>query len=88
MTLRVPSVMNSVTETTAWSVGSRLRATMVCRASTISAPITMGSMLMCGRAAWAPRPWMRMTKLSSEAMMPPGRVANRPAGMPGMECTP
>ncbi|MNJ70367.1 hypothetical protein D3C77_668170 [compost metagenome] len=56
--LRMPSVMNSVQETTADRLGSTLRATMVCKASTISAPITIGSIPMCGRAAWVPLPWM------------------------------
>src|SRR5260370_164832 len=43
---------------------------------------------MCGRAACVPRPMISTTKLSSEAMIPPRRVANRPNGMPGMLCTP
>ncbi|MDT4830138.1 hypothetical protein FQZ97_635880 [compost metagenome] len=80
--------MNSVQEITAGRLGSRFLETMVCSARTISAPITIGSMPMCGRAAWVPLPWMRMTKLSSLAMIPPTRVAMWPAGMPGMLCAP
>jgi hypothetical protein len=49
--LRMPSVMNSVHETTAVAAGSTERETMVCSASTTWAPITSGSTPMCGRAA-------------------------------------
>ncbi len=88
ITLRSPSVMNSVQDTTACSPGSRLRETMVCSASTICEAITIGSMPICGRAACVPRPRISITKLSSLAMMPPARVAKLPAGMPGMLCAP
>ena len=43
---------------------------------------------MCGRAACVPRPSIRITKLSSLAMMPPARVENVPARIPGMLCAP
>src|SRR6476661_6365853 len=55
------------TVTTADSTGSTLRLTMVCSASTISAPMTKGSVPRCGWAAWLPRPAMRMSQLSAAA---------------------
>ena len=74
MALRAPSVTISVQETTADSPGSTLRLTIVCSASTIWAPMTIGSTTMCGRAAWPPLPVTRISKLSSLAMMGPERV--------------
>ncbi len=54
-TLRFPSVMNSVTETTACWAGSSLRATMLCKLVTSSAPTRIASPPICGSAACPPR---------------------------------
>ncbi|CAB4757968.1 unannotated protein [freshwater metagenome] len=86
--LRTPSVTISVHDTTAGLDGSTDRATIVCSASTISAAMTIGSISMCGRAAWPPRPVTAISKLSSLAMMPPDRVWMCPASIPGQLCRP
>ena len=44
------------TVTTAGSIGSISRATIVCRTMTMRAAITIGSTVLCGEAPCPPRP--------------------------------
>ena len=64
-----------------------LRLTIVCNASTISAPTTNGSMPRCGCAAWVPCPVMRMSQRSEAASNGPALAAICPTGMPGLLCS-
>ncbi|MCY1313984.1 hypothetical protein D9M70_645610 [compost metagenome] len=66
--------MNLVTETTTEARGSTVREAIVCRAVTIWVPTMIGSIVLCGWAAWPPRPLMVMVNSSVEAMMGPTRL--------------
>ncbi|KAG0733939.1 hypothetical protein G6F24_018930 [Rhizopus arrhizus] len=59
--------------TTAMSLGSTSRDTMVCRASTMLAAGTMGSTATCGIAPWPPTPLTVSTTVSDELYMTPAR---------------
>jgi hypothetical protein len=52
--------------TTAESVGATSRETIVCSRITVAAAMTMGSMLDSGLEPCAPRPKMRICRLSAE----------------------
>src|SRR3954466_6298335 len=64
-----------VTETTAASRGSTLRATTDWSALTTGLPTRTGSMQSYARAAWPPRPSIVMVNWSAAAIMGPGRRA-------------
>ena len=66
--------------TTAGCVGATSRETMVCSRSTVAAAITTGSILACGIEPCAPRPNMRISKLSAAEVITPERVPMLPAG--------
>ncbi|MNY77335.1 hypothetical protein D3C86_2171990 [compost metagenome] len=66
--------MNVVTETTTDASGSTVLDAIVCKAVTIWVPMTIGSIVLCGWAAWPPRPLMVMVNSSVEAMIAPTRL--------------
>ena len=88
MTLVAVPAWKVQVDNTALSSGSTRRATSVCSASTICAPTTTGSMARCGRAAWPPRPVMRMVKSSVLAQTAPGTAIIWPTGRVGSLCAP
>ncbi|MCY1553338.1 hypothetical protein D9M68_898100 [compost metagenome] len=65
-----------------------LRLMMVWNACTIWQATGMGSMPLCGRAAWLPLPRMVMRKSLLDAITGPGLAAKVPAGAPGQLCMP
>ena len=74
--------------TTPPSIGSIVRATMVCNAETICAAITIGSMPKCGCAPCVPLPVMVISMFATAAMMGPFLQAKVPAGICGQLCMP
>ncbi|MCY1558928.1 hypothetical protein D9M68_959070 [compost metagenome] len=58
MTLSASPASTMVTDSTALCSGSTLRDTIDCIATIMLAATMMGSMVVCGRAAWPPRPTM------------------------------
>ena len=71
------------TVTTAIFVGSTLRATTVCSAITMLETATIGSTVMCGRAAWPPRPLTVIVTRSDADIIGPARKWNVFSGLPG-----
>ena len=65
-----------------------MREAIVCSASTSWLPMTIGSIVRCGIAAWPPLPVTVMVNSAVAAMIGPGRIANWPTGRPGMLCMP
>lgn len=74
------------TVTTAARVGSMLRATIDCKASTILAAATIGSQPNCGIAPCVPLPVTVIVTESDDAIMQPWRSAKWPTGKPGALC--
>ena len=68
-------------------MGATSRETIVCNRSTVEAAITTGSMLACGIEPCAPRPNMRISKLSPAEVTTPDRLAMTPADI-GITCWP
>ena len=66
--------------TTAESVGATSRETIVCSRITVAAAITTGSMLDSGIEPCAPRPNMRICRLSAEEVTMPTRQSMFPDG--------
>jgi hypothetical protein len=88
MTLKVwPPSMWPMVMTPA-STGSRFRATTDCRAVTIWAAITTGSLPWCGMAPCAPVPAMVASRFATAAMIGPSRQMKTPSGAPGQLCMP
>jgi hypothetical protein len=75
MMLWAKPALNFVTETTTENSGSAEREAIVCSAPTICEPMTIGSIVLCGWAAWPPRPSMVMVNSSVEAMIGPDAAA-------------
>src|SRR5581483_11710652 len=73
--------------TTADCEGATSRDTIVWRRSTVAAAMTTGSMLASGIEPWAPRPNIRICKLSAAEVITPERIPIVPAG-DGMTCWP
>jgi hypothetical protein len=63
------------------------RETIVCNRMTVTAAMTTGSMLASGIDPCAPRPNIRISKLSAAEVMTPERVPMLPAGA-GITCWP
>ena len=87
-TLVASPVWIIVTDTTPASTGLTLRLTMVWKACTIWQAMGTGSRLLCGSAAWPPRPWITMRNSLLDAITGPGATASVPAGRPGQLCMP
>ena len=83
MTLLAEPALNTVTLITTESNGSVNRLTSVCNAVTTALPATTTSTLLCGTAAWPPRPVMLTSKHPDPAMMVPPRVPIVPLGISG-----
>ena len=85
MTFSLSPACNEPTVTTAASDAASSRDTMVCRRRTVAAAITTGSMLACGIDPCAPRPNIRICKLSAAEVITPARVPTDPEG-PTITC--
>ena len=80
ITLSLVPAWSAPTVTTADCAGATSRDTIVCRRRTVAAAITTGSMLASGIEPWAPRPNIRISRLSAAEVITPERVPMLPAG--------
>ena len=87
MTFSLSPACSAPTVTTAASEAASSRDTMVCSRSTVAAAITTGSMLAWGIDPCAPRPNIRICRLSAADVITPARLPIDPAG-PTITCWP
>ena len=87
ITFSLVPAWSAPTVTTTASDGPTSRETIVCNRNTVEAAITTGSMLACGIEPCAPRPNMRIWKLSPAEVTTPDWLAMIPADI-GMTCWP
>src|SRR5229473_676851 len=70
------------------STARTLRATIDCSAVVMWLPTSTGSTPDSGRAPWAPRPVIAMSKNAPPAIIAPERIWNLPIARPGRLCMP
>ena len=87
MTFSLSPACSAPTVTTAASEAASSRDTMVCSRRTVAAAITTGSILAWGIDPCAPRPNIRICRLSAADVITPARLPIDPAG-PTITCWP
>ena len=87
MTFSLSPACSDPTVTTAASAAAISRDTMVCNRSTVAAAMTTGSTLAWGIDPCAPRPNIRISRLSAADVITPTRLPTEPAG-PTITCWP